>query len=277
MLSISPSFNSDDPIYDNNDYDNDYGSSHSSSSGMSAGAYVGIVIAGVFLVILKLAVWVSWCSRRRRVVVVRRRVTCVAVPIVNQDELQREHERAMQPDRPPPAYSPRPFEDNTEEAPTGPPPVYSRSPPSNENENINSSETAQNQTSGESGNAEGVTNVAQDPIPPPAYSPSPAVNMGQTPISGQAQRAGVVGTINQPHGTINQPHGTINQPHGAPPAENTIIPSRAFSQQPPGNLLLANTGQNPSHMNPTQRENAIPMTDQSNGDQSDNTIGPFVI
>ena len=259
MLSISPSFNSGGPIYDNN---YDYGSSDSSSSGLSAGAYVGIVIAGVLLVILKLAVWVSWCSRRRRVVVVRRRVTCVAVPIVNQDELQHEHERAMQPDRPPPAYSPRPFEDNSEEPPTGPPPVYSRNPPSNENENINSSETAQNQRSEESGNAEGVTNVPQDPVPPPAYSPTPAVNMGQTPISDQAQRAGVV--------------GTINQPHGAPPAGNTITPSRAFSQQPPGNLLLDNTGQNPSQMNPTQRENAIHMTDQSNGDQS-NTIGPFVI
>ena len=270
MLSISPSFNSGGSIYDNN---YDYGSSDSSSSGLSAGAYVGIVIAGVLLVILKLAVWVSWCSRRRRVVVVRRRVTCVTVPIVNHDELQREHERAMQRDRPPPAYSPRPFEDNPEEPPTGPPPVYSRNPPSNENENINSSETAQNQRSEESGNAEGVTNVPQEPIPPPAYSPTPAVNMGQTPISGQAgqaQRAEVIGTI-------NQPHGTINQPHGAPPAGNTITPSRAFSQQPPGNLLLANTGQNPSHMNPTQRENAIPITDQSNGDQSDNTIGPFVI
>ena len=57
MLSISPSFNSDGPIYDNN---YDYRSSDSSSSGMSAGAYAGIAIGGVLLVILNLAVWVSW-------------------------------------------------------------------------------------------------------------------------------------------------------------------------------------------------------------------------
>ena len=254
MLSISPSYNSDGPIYNNN---YDYGSSDSSSSGLSAGAYVGIVIGGVLLVILKLAVWVSWCSRRRRVVVVRRRVTCVAVPIVNEDELQREHERAMEPDRPPPAYSPRPFEDNTAEPPTGPPPVYSRNPPSNENENINSSETAQNQRSAA---PHGTINQPHGTI----NQPHGTINQPH-------------GTINQPHGTINQPHGTINQPHGALPAGNTTTPSRAFSQQPPGNLLMANTGQSPSHMNPTQRENAIPMTDQSNGDQSANTIGPFVI
>ena len=38
----------------------------------------------------------------------RRRVTAVAVPIVDNDELQREHERAEQeiPGCPPPAYSP---------------------------------------------------------------------------------------------------------------------------------------------------------------------------
>ena len=45
--------------------------------------------------------------RRGRVVVARRRVTAVAVPIVDNDELQREHESVEQemPDCPPPACS----------------------------------------------------------------------------------------------------------------------------------------------------------------------------
>ena len=135
MLSISPSYNSDSP-----DKDYHYG------RGQSAGGHIhGIRFAIAFVAviggILKLACFASWYSRRQRVLVVRRLLKCEAVPIVNEDELQREDERAMEPDRPPPAYSPLPFEDNTEEAPTGPPPVYSRNPPSNESENTNTRET----------------------------------------------------------------------------------------------------------------------------------------
>ena len=215
--------------------------------------------------ILKLAFWVSWCARRERVVVVRRRITCVAVPIVNHNELQEEHERAMQPDRPPPAYSPRPFQDNTHsngEPPSGPPPEYSLNLPTNENEDANSTEIAQNQRSGATGE---VNSVPQDHIPPPAYSANSAPNADQNPTSGPTDQTQSAGEV-----------GTTDETNSVPPG-NTITSPVASSSSPVGNLSQNNTGQNLTPTNPTQRENATSVTDESNADPWNNTIGPFVI
>lgn len=146
-------------------------------------------------------------ARRRRVVVVRRRVTCgVTVPIVQNDELQREHERAEQEtsDYPPP-YTPRaetweggmqsdnenPDQIQHEEmvnadedhgTPPGsamvPPPAYSPSPATISSENTNSAQTDPAQREGIPGNIEGSHGVTQGStmVPPPEYSPSPADN-----------------------------------------------------------------------------------------------------
>ncbi len=164
--------------------------------------------------ILKIALCAAWCSRhqRRRVVVVRRRVTVVAaVPIVDNDELQREHERAEQetPDCPPPAYSPTaelgegatqhtgqtPDQDEGERgivnggedygvqqgspiapppySPMVPPPAYSPSPAVNSSENANSVETDQTQSGRVTGNSEYVNGVPEGStmVPPPASYP----------------------------------------------------------------------------------------------------------
>ena len=79
--------------------------------------------------------------RRRRVVVVRRQVTCgVTVPIAENDELQREHERAEQEtsDYLTPSYTPRaePWEGVTQGSTMMSPPTYSRSPAANQLKNI---------------------------------------------------------------------------------------------------------------------------------------------
>ena len=159
----------------------------------------------IVLVILKIARWAARCSshQRRRVVVVRRRVTVVAAPLVDNDELQREHERAEQepPDCPPPAYSPTaelgegasqhtgqtPDEDEGEwgivngsedygvqqGSPMAPPSAYSLSPAANSSENGNSVETDQTQRGGVIGNSEDVNGVPEGSImvPPPASYP----------------------------------------------------------------------------------------------------------
>ena len=161
---------------------------------------------------------------------------------MNHDELQEEHERAMQPDRPPPAHSPPPLQDNIHsngEPPSGPPPEYSLNPPTNENEDTNSTEIAQNQRSGATGE---VNSVPQDHIPPPAYSPSPALNTDQNPTlgpAGQTQSAGVI--------------GASDETNSVPPG-NTITSPVASSSSPVGNLPPNNTGQNLTPMNPTQRK-----------------------
>ena len=160
----------------------------------------------MFILFIKLIFWSVWCSRhqRERTVVVCRRVTrYTAVPIVDNDELQREHEHAEEetPDCPPPAYSPTaelgegatqhagqtPDQDEGERgivngsedygvqqgSPMAPPPAYSPSPAANSNENANSVQTDQTKRGGVIGNSEDVNGVPEGSImvPPPAYYP----------------------------------------------------------------------------------------------------------
>ena len=142
-------------------------------SGLGVGPSIGIAVAVIFAVILKLSLCGYHYSRRRqRVLVVRRRVTCVRVPIVENDQLQREHERAEGgiPANPPPAYSPR---DNT---PKGPPPLYTPLPTTSSNE---TSESAQ--AHGARDNTTHVPDVQQGDtmVPPPAYQPNNVANTHQ--------------------------------------------------------------------------------------------------
>jgi hypothetical protein len=168
----------------------------------------------IVLVILKIAFCYSRARRQRVLVVRTRRVACVevSVPIVENDELQREHERAEQeiPDCPPPPYSPtaEPGEidtqntgqnqDQTEgggQANTSEgygvhqgspmaPPAYSSSPAANPNENTTQTDLIQ--MGGMTGNIEEMNGVPQGSamVPPPAYSPRPAANPNEN-ITGQ--------------------------------------------------------------------------------------------
>ena len=229
------------------------------------GGSIGVAVGVIFLVILKLALWASWRARRQRgVIIVRRRVTCVAVPIVENDELQREHERAAQgiPDRPPPAYSPRPFESNTPSPPVGPPPEYSAT---NQNVNTNSVQTDQTQTAGDNGNTEEINGVPQGStmVPPPAYSPNRATNPNENSSvqTDQTQRAGVTA-------------GNTEEINGVPQG-NTIIPPSITSPSPPVNLSENTTGQN--SVQTDQRGELTGNTEEINGDPQGNTMGPFII
>ncbi|XP_028392580.1 uncharacterized protein LOC114517128 [Dendronephthya gigantea] len=204
--------------YFEDNYDDDSYTHRKSSSGMGVGAYIGIAVASVVVIILKVTLWASWCQRRttqrERVITVRRRITCVAVPIVQCDELQREYERTDRgiPDRPPPAYSPRPFQDvahNDEErhaliqgerqgeaAPIGPPPAYSPNP-------VDDPTTQTDQSAHlETGNTEEMNSAprvqSSTMVPPPAYTPSTVVNptAQHSTQSDQTQRREASGNSN---------------------------------------------------------------------------------
>ena len=169
-----------------------------------------------------------WCSRhqRERTVVVCRRVTrYTAVPIVDNDELQREHERAEQetPHCPPPAYSAQHIQ-----------PAYSAQhiQPAYSAQHIQPAYSAQHtgQTPDQDEGERGIVNGSEDygvqqgsPMaPPPAYSPSPAANSSENANSvqtDQTQRGGVIGNSEDVNGV---PEGSIMVPPPAYyPPENT--------------------------------------------------------
>ena len=90
----------------------------------------------------------------------RRRTTCVRVPILEDDEVQREHERAERviPTRQPPsAYRPRPFRDNPENSVLQPPPVYTPTSRINPKQTTNSAQSVRNNR-----NTNNVNGVQQD-------------------------------------------------------------------------------------------------------------------
>ena len=177
--------------------------SHNGSSSSSSNA--GIIIAVVIVVLVKLGLLFMCYARRRgravggRVVVVRRRVACSAtVPIVENDELQREHEEAEreQLDYPPPLYTPtaeplegcttnngqNPYQTqeeemvNAEEGPSvpqgstrEPPPPYSPNPAAISSESTNSTQTDPAQREEIKDNTEEAYGVSQGStmVPPP--------------------------------------------------------------------------------------------------------------
>ena len=149
----------------------DYGGSSSHSGG---GTSVGIVIGVVVLLIVKITIWISWCSRRRRrrVVVVRQQAACVAVPIVQNDELEREHDDTKLgiPDSPPPAYSP--------------------TPEPHENFTQNTGQTLHQE--------EGIVNTSYEGVPPPAYDLNPASNPSENANSVQTGQTGTIEHVNPP-------------------------------------------------------------------------------
>lgn len=112
----------------------DYGyQDYNKDSGIGTAGTVGIVVGAIIFIIIKILL-MTYCysSRRQRYFIIRRHVQCVAtVPIVSEDELQREYQnttRGM-----PPPYSPIPTQaPNTHNSENGegcdllgPPPAYS--------------------------------------------------------------------------------------------------------------------------------------------------------
>ena len=169
----------------------------------------------VIISMVKLVLGIWWCSNRSRgrvvetgrVVVSRRVRTCVnyaAVPTVENDELQRAHERAEEgtPDYPPPAYSPIPephadsggqtlnqgegivnksYNGVQQEPPMLPPPAYE--PRQDASENTNSVQTEQAQREAEAGTTEDVNGAPQGQailVPPPPYSTATNQHTAQT-------------------------------------------------------------------------------------------------
>ena len=102
----------------------------------------------------------------------RRQVACVAVPIVQNDELEREHEDAKQgiPDRPPPAYS--------------------ATPEPHENFTQNMGQTLHQE--------EGIVNTSYEGVPPPAYDLNPASNASENANSVQTDLTGTTEHVNPP-------------------------------------------------------------------------------
>ena len=145
------------------------------------------------MLIIKIVIWISWCSRRRRrrVVVVRRQAACVAVPIVQNDELEREYERAKQgiPYRPPPAYSP--------------------TPEPHENSTQNTGQTLHQE--------EGIVNTSYEGVPPPAYDLNPASNLSENANSIQT---GLTGTTDHVHPPPYSAATNLHMPQSSPSTPN---------------------------------------------------------
>ncbi len=237
--------------------DYDYERSSRSSSGLSVGGSIGIAVAVIFVVILKVALLASWCARRQGVVVVRRRITSVAVPLLENDELGRERAEQEITNRLPLAYSPRPFQDNTQNYPVGPPPVYPSTTTINPNETTDSVQRNQSQSAGESGNIGDITTM----VPPPAYSPTNpdgSADLAQT--YNQTQRAGSTDNVEETNGV---PQGT------------TMGPPSTHPPNPAASTLENTTRQNPAQI--YQRGNVAGNTQETNGDPQGNTMGPFII
>ncbi len=185
-----------------------YGRSSRLSSGLGVGGTIGIVVAVIIVALLKITLWTWWCTRRQPVVV-RRSITCVAVPIELNAELRPERAEQGIPNRLPPAYSPRPFQDNTQNHPVGPPPVYSLTPTINPNETTDLVQRNQSQSAGESGDTGDITTM----VPPPAYSPTNPDGSADSAQTNQTQRAGSTGNVEETNGV---PQGTTMGPPSVP-------------------------------------------------------------
>ena len=156
------------PISGYNGHDYDYG--------LGVGPAIGIAVAAIFVVTLTLSLFVCYYGRRRQGMIrVQRHIMCLRVPLIENDQLQLEQERGEPriPARLPPAYSPRPFQDNTLE---GPPPVYTPTPTTNSNATTESAQThgARDNTPHVQGVQPGDTAVA-----PPAYQTNCEANTDQ--------------------------------------------------------------------------------------------------
>ena len=164
---------------------------------MGAGAIAGMVILGILTIIVLGTiiknVW-HYCRmvlsrlarsltryntcRRENVIVVHRRTTCVRVPILEDDEVQREQERAEQviPARQPPAYHPRPFQDNPENPALEPAPAYTPTSRINPNQASSSAGSA-----GNNHNTNNIDGAQQDyrMVPPPEVFQWHSASSGQ--------------------------------------------------------------------------------------------------
>ena len=184
------------------------------------GASIGIALTVIFVVFLKVSLWGCYCARRKRVGLVRRRVTCVRVPILEHDHLQQEHERAEREisARSPPPYSPLPLEDRSNPS-EGAPPVYTPIPTTSPNE---TTESAQTQSVG--GNTEVVQGDTMVPPPanPPNYSPNADQNANSAETS-QTQGTGMAGNA-------EQANDVPQVPSAVPPPSNPANPSTHTSQ-----------------------------------------------
>ena len=227
-----------------------------SSSGLGVGGSIGIAVAVIFVVILKVALLASWCARRQGVVVVRRRITSVAVPLLENDELGRERAEQEITNRLPLAYSPRPFQDNTQNYPVGPPPVYPLTPTINPNETTDSAQRNQSQSAGESGDTGDITTM----VPPPAYSPTNPDGSADSAQTNQTQRAGSTDNVEEMNGV---PQGTTMGPPSTHPPNSAV------------STLENTTRQNSAQI--YQRGNVAGNTQETNGDPQGNTMGPFII
>ncbi len=219
------------------------------------GGTIGIAVAVIIVVLLKIGLWIWWCTRRQRVAV-HRSTTCVAVPIELNAELRPERAEQGIPNRLPPAYSPRPFQDNTQNHPVGPPPVYSLTPTINPNETTDSVQRNQSQSAGESVNTGDITTM----VPPPAYSPTNPDGSADSAQTNQTQRAGSTDNVEEMNGV---PQGT------------TMGPPSTNPPKPAASTLENTTRQNSAQID--QRGNVAGNTQETNGDPQGNTVGPFII
>ena len=219
------------------------------------GGSIGIAVAVIIVVLLKIGLWTWWCTRRQRVAG-HRSTMCVAVPIELNAELRPERAEQGIPNRLPPAYSPRPFQDNTQNHPVGPPPVYSLTPTINPNETTDSVQRNQSQSAGESGNIGDITTM----VPPPAYSPTNPDGSGDLAQTNQTHRAGSTDNVEEMNGV---PQGT------------TMGPPSTHPPKPAASTLENTTRQNSAQKD--QRENVAGNTQETNGDPQGNTVGPFII
>ena len=227
---------------ENVNYDEYYEDSDSSGSNLGTGAIVGIVIAAAVLgIIIRFLLRYYYC-RRERVIVVHRRTTCVRVPLLEDDEVQREQERAEQviPARQPPAYHPRPFQDNRENPALEPAPAYTSTSRINPNQTsrINPNQTTSSaQSVGNNRNTNNVDGAHQDHrmVPPPEVSQRHSASSGQSTNSVQTyqtqgvtnnakQTSGVPqGSLGVPQSSLGVPQSSLGVPHGSlgvPPSTN---------------------------------------------------------
>ena len=236
-------------------------------------------------------------SRRRGVIVVRRPVDeDMTVPVVENDQLQREHGRPSQEtlDYPPPPYTPRaePWEHgtqnycqdqdqvqqegivNTEEdygVPQGPlmaPPEYSprRAVISRENNNLVQTDLIQRAET--TGNMEDIDGVPQDStivppslcvivIPPPAYSPSIAASLNEN--------ANLAQTDPRERFTSNSEdiRGVLQVP--------TVVPPPAYSPTP---TAVSSESTNSTQTDQSQRETITVSTEDMSGVPLGTTMTP---
>ncbi len=213
-LALSIFFIISAEYYDYDDYDDNDDNQNDHDDGHGVG--IGTAVAVYFVLILTIVLRASWRTRRQGV---------VAVPTVENDELGRGRAEQEITNRLPPAYSPRPFQDNTQNYPVGPPPVYSSTPTINLNETTDSVQRNQSQSAGASGDIGDITTM----VPPPAYSPTNPDGSADSAQTNQTQRAGSTGNVEEMNGV---PQGT------------TMVPPPAYSPtNPDGSADSAQTNQ----------------------------------